>query len=471
MKIEILNYKNLIELNKLQEVTSGRILNSKMTFDPDGLLSNEIFGISKDDRRNTFAYIKLGQPFIHPHIYKQVLTSLYRTATPNIVGGKKRYSVVDGLLQEDPNGWTGLRSLYEHWDEIQWNKHRSSNKINKDLLLKLTRDKVFIDSLVVIPPAYRDVMLAGTVDSSDHVNELNKMYQHIINLVSNLKGGGLFARTQYSSQQTIQDILVNIYIHFKDMIAKKNGLIRRNLMGKSVDYGCRAVISSAQYNFNKLEDSMVDLEHSALPISLCCSNFYPLIEAWLRNFFQREIINDPNMLSFYDSELQREITAPLKDPDIQFSDANIKKMINSYCMNPSSRFTPISIRVDWPTANGVKERSAILKLKGIKLLPNNVRQTFDRPMTLTDVLYMACVDVCEKRHLMISRYPVGTDKGIFFCKIRVQSTNSHCNVILDGKEYKFYPDIDLSTDLHKVEIQFTDTLVMSNSHLDGMGKH
>ena len=216
---------------------------------------------------------------------------------------------------------------------------------------------------------------------------------------------------------------------------------------------------------------MVDLEHSALPISLCCSNFYPLIEAWLRNFFQREIINDPNMLSFYDSELQREITAPLKDPDIQFSDANIKKMINSYCMNPSSRFTPISIRVDWPTADGVKERSAIIKLKGIKLLPNNVRQTFDRPMTLTDVLYMACVDVCEKRHLMISRYPVGTDKGIFFCKIRVQSTNSHCNVILDGKEYKFYPDIDLSTDPHKVEIQFTDTLVMSNSHLDGMGKH
>lgn len=469
MKINILDLEKLIDVNTLQEVTSARIFNTKMTFDPDGLLSNEIFGISRDDRRNTFAYIDLHQVFIHPHIYHKVLGALYRTTIKNIVSGKKRYLVIDGLLKEDPNGWTGLTKLYEHWDELKWGSHKSSNDLNKSLMANLTRDKVFIRKLVVIPPAYRDVVIAGSVDSSDYVNELNKMYQQVITLVSNIKNGGLFARTQFKSQLSIQEGIVKIYNHFKDMIAKKEGLIRRHLFGKSVDFGSRAVISSAQYNMDRLEDCMVDIEHSALPISSCCANFYPLIEAWLKNFFHREVTSDSNLISFYDDELKRYITAPIKDPDMQFSDKKIRKLINGYCMNPSNRFAPIKVHVDIPTADGVKEGTASLILHGKQQLPNNTTKLLERPMTITDVMYLACVDVCEKRHLMISRYPVGTDKGIFFSKIRVQSTTEHCNVTLNGREYPYYPCIDLKASPNKVEMSFIDTLVMSNSHLDGMG--
>ena len=469
MKINILNMDELIRLNNLQEVTSARIFSTKMIFDPEGLLSNDLFGISKDDRRNIFAYIDLNRYFIHPHIYQKVLKSLYKNAIQYIVSGQKRYSVINGLLEEDPNGWTGLSGFYDHYNEIDWSKHKSSNELNKSLMTNLTRDQVFVNKLLVIPPAYRDVMLSGTVDSSDYVNELNKMYQQIISLVSNLKNGGLFARTQYSSQKNIQDNLVNIYDYFKNMIARKEGLIRRNLFGKSVDYGSRAVISSAQYNVETLDEMMVDLEHSALPISSCCSNFYPLIETWIKNFFQREVINDSNLISFYDPTLKREITATIKDPEIQFSDKNIRKMINGYCMNPSSRFSTISIAVNVPTSKGNKEVMASMILKGKEILPNNAVKVLNRAMTITDVLYLACVDVCEKRHLMISRYPVGTDKGIFFSKIRVQSTSDHCKVIFNGREYPYYPCIDLDADSDKVEISFIDTLVISNSHLDGMG--
>ena len=37
----------------------------------------------------------------------------------------------------------------------------------------LSKKEIFIDKILVTPPAYRDVMIAGTVDKSDHVNELN----------------------------------------------------------------------------------------------------------------------------------------------------------------------------------------------------------------------------------------------------------------------------------------------------------
>ena len=47
MQINILDLPKLIELNNLQEVKSSRLFNTKMTFDPDGLLSNELFGLSK----------------------------------------------------------------------------------------------------------------------------------------------------------------------------------------------------------------------------------------------------------------------------------------------------------------------------------------------------------------------------------------------------------------------------------------
>lgn len=468
MKINILDIDRLIAVNKLEEVTSPRLFSNKMMYDPDGILSNDIFGISKGDRRNTFAYINLRRKFIHPHIYSKVLKSMFRGII-YIVSGQRRYVIRDGLPVEDENGWTGIQSLYDHWDEIRWDKSKSTNTTNKTLMTKLTKEQVFIDKILVCPPAYRDVMLAGTVDSSDHVNVLNDLYVKLIRSVALLSEGGLFARTQYATQMKIQDTLVELVEYFKKQISRKQGLIRKNLLGKSVDYGARVVISAPAYNHERFEDGMVDMEHTAVPISQCCSLFYPFIEAWVKNFFTREILNDPNLISFYDDAVKHEITATMKDVEIQFSEKAIRKMINDYMLNPDNRFRVINVDVIVPPAEGNKTVRASMILKGKVMLPNNATEVLNRPMTVTDLLYLACVDVCEKRHLMTSRYPVGTDKGIFFSNIRVQSTTSHIKLIFNGKEYPFYPNIDFNIPPEKVGVQFIDTLVMSNAHLDGMG--
>lgn len=468
MKIEIQDTQRLIDVNKLQEVTSSWLFSNKMMYDQQGILSNEIFGISKADRRNTFAYIDLHRHFIHPHIYSGVLKKMFR-GVMYIVSGQRRYSIKDGLIVEDEDGWTGIESLYDHWNEIDWSKSKSVNELNKNLLIKLDRDQIFITKIVVCPPAYRDVMIAGTVDSSDHVNELNDLYIKLIRSVALLSEGGLFARTQYATQSKIQDLIVDIFNYFKQQIAGKHGLMRKNLLGKSIDYGVRTVISAPNYNNENINDNIIDIEHTAVPISECCSIFYPFIESWLKNFFTREIINDPNLVTYFDIELNKEITATLRDPDVQFSEKNIKKMINDYALNPDNRFRVITVDVEIPRANGVQIKKAYLILKGKITLPNNIVKVLNRAMTITDILYIACVDVCEKRHIMVSRYPVGTDKGIFFNKVRVQSISNHVKLIFNGKEYPFYPDIDLKTPTDKVGALFIDTLVMSNSHLDGMG--
>lgn len=468
MKIEILDMNRIIAVNKLQEITSPRLFSNKMMYDPEGILSSDIFGISKGDRRNTFAYIDLKRHFIHPHLYAKVVKQMFRGVI-YILSGQKRYVIKNGQLVEDPeNGWTGIDELYKRWNEIDWSKSRSVDTTSKKLLMNLSRDQIFIDKELVIPPAYRDVMIAGTIDSSDHVNELNDLYVKLIRSVALLSEGGLFSRTQYATQMKIQDTLVEIMEYFKHQVSRKQGLIRKNLIGKSVDYGVRTVISAPSYNNENIGDNIIDVEHTAVPISECCSLFYPFIESWLKNFFTREIINDPNLITFYDYDTNKEITATMRDPEIQFSEKNIRKFINDYCLNPDNRFKVVNVMVDVP-AKTKKTLKASMILKGKIMLPNNATKVLNRSMTVTDILYLACVDVCEKRHVMVSRYPVGTDKGIFFNKIRVQSTIKHVNLIFNGKEYPYYPDIDFSISQDKVGVQFIDTLVMSNSHLDGMG--
>lgn len=470
VKINLLDIDRLISVNKLKEVTHGRIYSGNKIFHQDGIFSYEIFGIQKADRRGTFAYIDLKRRYIHPHIYANVLKRMFGEII-YIIPGLRKYSIIDGKVVEDEeNGWTGLDNLYKHWDEINWKIRGSRNKQAINMLSKLNKDQIFINKFLVCPPAYRDIVMSGTMDTSDHVAVVNNLYTKLIRSCASIEEGGIFNSILLKSQMKIQELLSEIFEYFKDMISSKTGLMRKYLLGKSVDFGTRSVISAPTYNTETLDEMMVDIDHCALPLSHACSTFYPFIESWVKNFFRREVINDPNLITFYDDSKNKVFIGNLKDPEVQFSDVNIKKMINNYIFNPDVRYRIIKVDATIPM-NGNKEKNvkAVLKLKGKIILENNVLTELDRPMTLTDILYLAAVDVCEKRHVMVSRYPVGTDKGIFFNKINVQTTKTHIRVMFNGREYPFYPDIDLNTPHDKVGVQFIDSIVYSNSLLEGMG--
>ena len=55
MKIDVFDFNEFIELNLLKEVTSPIVFARGGTADPNGLLSNDIFGIDTKSRKNTFA--------------------------------------------------------------------------------------------------------------------------------------------------------------------------------------------------------------------------------------------------------------------------------------------------------------------------------------------------------------------------------------------------------------------------------
>lgn len=466
MKIDILDIDKLIKVNQLQEVTSRFLYFNKNEFHPDGIMSNEIFGISNHDRRFTYAYISLSKHFIHPYVYNYALKAVFQGIL-GVISGTETYSVQNGLLVKDENGWTGLDELYNHWNEIRWKDFKSANKNAIQILSKKSRDEIFIDKFIVCPPVpYRDVKRGQDVDPSDRTNQLNKLYQRLLQFVSLLKLSSMTVKfQQYTTEQSIQDTLCQIYEYFISRIEKKFGLIKRSLMGKSIDYGVRSVISAPMYHNNKFEDNLVDMEHCALPISQAIVAFKPFVVAYLKDFFTRELINRAD--SYIAKDADKFLYVKLYNPDIQFSDKTIETMISNYIYNPDSRFNVITVDFIDPK-NPDRILTAPLYIKGRRFLSENNSQELYRRMTVTDLLYLASVDAAEKRHVMISRYPVGTDKGIFFNKVRIQSTIEHERVYYNGKEYKFFPKIN-DKSITNVKTSFQDTTSFSNSYLSGLG--
>lgn len=456
MKVNLLDIPKMITVNKLKQVTSPKIFSNNKTFHPEGILSNEIFGISKSDRRGQFGYIDLVQPFLHPHVYEKVLKRTFLAIT-EIVTGQKKYIIQDGKLIQNENGWTGLQELYNNWNKIDWSKLGSSNERNISLLQNCPRELVFITKFLLIPPAYRDIMINAD-GVSDSTSEINSIYTKIINAVDLLKSGGLFAKIQYTTQAKVQELLSEIYEFFKKTISKKTGLIRNFLLGKNTTYASRVVLSAPQHNNNRYEDAMLSIDSTLTPISVCCSCYYPFIVSWVKNAFSKNILSDLMNSTFTDAERN---TWEIKDPEVQFNEKFVKKLVNNFMINPDERFNQLKVVLKNKKGEEIEKG---LILQGKKILENNVEEVLRRPMTVTDLLYLACVDIAEKRYIYISRYPIGIDKSLRFFKCVVNSTINKIHLVYNGKHYRFYPDIDLNTPKDRIGIQFVDTQIYSNPH-------
>lgn len=457
MRIDLFDMDEFIELNHLQEVKSRVLFERGGTPNPEGLVSNEIFGVSIKSRRETFAYIDLGGHFFHPHIYK-IIRRVFRNVD-KIVNGEEYFSISkDGQLYKDPNGDTGIEFLYENWNKIKWKGNGGMSSERTDLISKTPKNEVFMSKFLVIPAFYRD--LTSGKGGGGETSELNNYYVRLLSMASLIKERDMFDFSFHSTNYNIQNTLVDIYNYFKDKLDKKSGLLRKYLMGKNVDYCVRTVISAPVYNQNRIEDNIVDFRHAACPISQVCTLAYPFMVAWLRNFFEREVIENKAMkYSENDGEY-----IELKNPEAYFTDKFIHKAMDRFIKEPSSRFEAIEVPTNSPTP-------VYLRFRG-KPIGDGVDESplISRPMTWTDLLFMAAVDVTKDKHIMVTRYPILDNFGVFLARIRVASTLDTVPMKVNDTVYKWYPKIDLSMTKEQVSNNFVDTLRFSNSYLKGLDR-
>lgn len=487
LKLEPLNVANFIKVNELKEISDPIFFSRNNVPTEKGLLSNEIFGITKDDRTTIFAYINLaGETFMHPLGYKiwckldsNVKMCMYEADTFT-------YDKESGKLKPDPDGESGIKYLQKIIKEVNFKKTASKKRNIKIDFLENYRDKLFMKDFVVIPAGYRDINTDS--DRRVGVGEINKLYNAIIRDARALKESDDYGLSLNGSLRgRIQDTIVAIYDWFvfgryqgvdaqASGLSRKLGLIRRAGMKKSFDWGSRLVICTQNLRKENMEDIEIDLDTIGLPLAAICANFFPYMLYWVRKWFENNF-SDVGGIQVYHKNKTVGIET-IVDWQSVYSDERIKKELDRFMHGMSNRFIPIPVPVtlkrgDSPGLLQFTGRNVPSKQVADEIFEGKVDRNkypiMDRPLTWCDLFYRAAVDITKDKMTLITRFPMDSYWNQFPAKIKIISTIETEPMIINDTFYKEYPKIrkeDLNTNSSN---KFVDVALPNNVRLDSIG--
>lgn len=415
LKVKLPDVEDFVKKNDVKEITNPVFFIRDGIPTPDGLLSNEIFGITKEERANIWGYIDLQGTYLHPLIYK--LWGKMDSSIKNIVHGLKSYRIDShGYIIEDENGETGLDFLVKNIEKIKIKESDSRERRNNIKFIMSNKDRIFIKKMLIIPPFYRDVLSGkGKVE----VGQLNKYYSSLLVATKSLRetqdmGFSLGDATK----GRVEELLLNIYKCITGTsnvpedgvgLSGKLGLISMNALAKTVDYGTRLILSAPQLKVERLEDIMVDMEHCALPLASAIVNFKPFVVFQVKRFFENEF-GGGTTLQFI-GKGGKLVQGTPKDPMVVFSDERIEQELKKFVYGFSNRFEEVTVPVI--TEDG-KEHQASMVFKGRNITPEQYQRgevegessLIDRKLTWCDILYMATCEAVSDKCVLITRYPI-----------------------------------------------------------------
>lgn len=479
LKLDVLDVEQFVSKNKCGCVSNPRAFTSSNIPSKDGLLSNEIFGFTMEERMGTFGYIDLHGWFIDPSCYKTWIRLDPRIK--NIVHGVKYFSIDEqGNLYEDETGDTGLEFLHKNINKIKFRESTSKTKSISLKYLEQNRKNMFIRKYIVIPPFYRDKNSASSSRKVVGLGGINKIYNNLI-----VAANALIATQEYGIDATdamnarVQEYILTIYDWFcgntnknldkKDSgqgMSGKLGILRRTNTSKTANFSSRLVISPVDLkSADRPEDLMVTYDKSAVPLYATITQFRDFVMYNTRQFFENEF-QGTHTYPVQTKDGKVKVIVP-ENPEIVFSDERIKKEMDRFLHGYNNRFVPVEIPVE-----GTSE-VFYMQFKGRGVDPNN-RQVSNNPLlnrrlTWCDVFYMACVEAVQDKHILITRFPIDYFSNQFVTKVEVSSTKETECIEFNGTVYKWYPKIreeDIGKDTSNT---FVDTLRFNNTYLAGIG--
>ena len=403
LEVDIFNIDEFIKVNNLREVTNPILLEKDNIPTYDGLLSYDIFGRTTKDRQETYAYINLNGHFIHPLIYNT--WRRMNRIIEGIVSGTQRVSVdKNGSLVKDPEGWTGLEELYRHFDEIKFVKNNSATQNERiSLFNNLKKDEIFVSKWIVMPAFFRDLQLAKVSTGKISTHVLTEIYSKILRLANGLKNDvtGLDMVTN-STRNRIQGLLRELYSdNLMSDIKGKDGKFRKDVIGKSVDYGARLVISAPLFNVNRSDEMITSFEYAGVSLATCCVTFFPFILKWLKDYFNKEVYMMRHKYPVMNKQTGEVEYVKLKNVE-KYNDEYFTKAIDLFVHSYNDRIKTIELEVE--DRDPIKmfvigqytDEHAVQK----GIIDSTI---IKRPLTWTDLLYRAAVDVTKDKHILATR--------------------------------------------------------------------
>ena len=480
MQIDIFNINKFIDTFDCREVTSANIMSSHSTIpDPDGLGSYEIFGMpGTTERKQRFGYISLNGDFLHPHVF-MILTSVFR-AIEDLIFGESQFYLLDGQIIRYTEGMelpkkvpvgTGITFLKEIWDDIQWKTSDSrARTMRLEVLRLLTKEEVFIDKWLVIPPYFRDIDMA-----TGKKNDRNMEYTRLLNAASMLKSTtGLFElKGTTDAHRIIQRTINEMYSFFVGFVTGVKGFVHKHVMGKSTDYSSRVVLSMSKMSSSKVDDMEVSFTKSAAPLSIIAKIFIPFIKHGIRKFVTEYLKGSLFLYDISKPEGQRRMKLAEHWEEV-ISDDGIDQMVELYYNSKEHRtdiFTvegadkekhPLLYVVEDPT-DGSAEIVGVPNLEEIK--DRNFRLY---PFTLTHLLYKVAMDTVGSKVIFVTRYPVEDYHNIYPSYFNLIPCNKFSERVVDGIKYPRWPDLSGITK-ENIGKSFIDTFRVFPTYLEALG--
>jgi DNA-directed RNA polymerase beta' subunit len=362
----------------------------------------------------------------------------------SLILGDKFFSITkDGDLIEDVNGETGIDFLYNNFDKINFaddeKDKKSFNRRNKVSILKqLGRDKVFVNKWLIIPPFYRDIDLSSKdIISAD---ELSSMYKKLIGITNTINpNGAMDFLTGNITEYKVQVLINEIYAYLTSKLSKKTGIIQKNLLGKSVDYAVRAVISGPKLNSATHNELEVPYGYVGIPLHLLTIAFFPFVLSELERFFI-DFKNDRLVVTSSGQEIE-----VIDDTISSLSSKSFERLINFYSRSQEGRTTPVKIT----TADGDKP---------VELFKDQLNRDF----TITDLLYMILSEIIKDKHVYLTRYPTEDYRNVVPLKIKILTTETTIKQNIYDTEFPNYPKLT-------GDIRWVDSVRPNNAYLPGLG--
>lgn len=464
---------DIIKRSKLKPVTDHISFMSGAIPTEGGLFSTQIFGSTPDQRQRQYAYIDLREKFFHPYVY-EILKFLMPKRFEKCASGNGAWKIEEGKLVEitdkdDPTyneDNSGVQWLVQNFKKLKFDKNDSVTRNERVTLLEeLTDDEIFISKFIVVPVFFRDVDMRGSVKK---LPEINDRYNAIIRY-SNSLADSTFSFFNNQIRYNLQQELVAIRKFAQSLLEGKRGFIQKFVVGKSIDRGSRDVISVSSFvGYEKPEDNPVDIFSIGIPLAKALIMGYDFVLRYCQQFFADSFRNVTEYPTFkYNARTNEyEVVGSIKlaDQMQRFSSKYIEKRINRFKNSHESRFDPIMILAEDGTEIPMRFTGFIGDLSG----GDDPSKIINRPMTWTDLFYMAAYEMLSDKYIYVTRYPVTSHNSVFAARCHVLSTIKTQKMVIEDKEFPYYPVVDIS-DATRISNLFNDTTTMSTLMLDIIG--
>lgn len=444
----------VIRVNNLKEVTNPiALIKNQPT--PDGVLSYEIFGTSSQSRKETMAYIDLHGHYMYPNAAVKLRS--YNKTLAEILFGTGLYSFdkkTGQFIKDDVNGTSGPEFLYECWPHIKVKEKTTLTTKEVEKFFQQDRDKLFITKFLVMPPFFRDKNEVTGANMS--MGDLNAMYNSIISYTQSIANyTNLFASMTYLTQGRVQQLLVDIYNKIVIEKVKGNpskfGMLRRAMMSKNIDYSGLMVICAPVLHTNEQSEMMAKYGTVSVPLGRACAMFFPFMVRAVKLWFDRLFIQGGKFPVIQNGKIEYITVTSSYDENA------VTKMISRFINSPSSRFDPVELA---PNENGVTGKIAFTG----RYYKNEIETPVNRPMTMTDLLYIVAKDELADKHVYVTRYPLDNYNGQYPAKIELATTIHTKPMKFGERVYQFYPIIEGDP-----TNAFIESVGMSNTYLAELG--